>query len=362
MLALIATAMALFASRVFLLHKLWGAPLRNGPGYFLAQRVNPGFYQEAGAALFKRYRIWLVVWLVADAPLTFWLAATGRYSYLVFEQLFATVLSVIAYNIMVIHFSYRAMGIGGVEEDRPVAVQLSMTPRRLRDHIDPGIEIFVAAATLLALGLLARCYMIAAAPGASPAAGHVFHKGVVLTVWLLYWQIGFLMLKGVYVRWRMPLPANRTEDFRRWRAAWLSHHLRVYDAVRVLNALCQFGSMVWITFAWRWPRPVRVAGLAVAMAAMIIYAAYVLREHRRLAAAVREMKPVEMVKEFPRASVAVGRYFAGGFIYFNPENPGVVVRGVQGVAINLAHRGTYAWAAYLLGLLALMAWMSAIVH
>jgi hypothetical protein len=362
MLEFIATAMALFACRVFLLLKLWRAPSRNGPDYFLAQRVKPGFYQEAGAALLKRYRIWLVVWLVADAPLMVWLAATGRYSYLVFEQLFAMVMSVIAANIMVVHFSYRAMAIGGLEEDRPAAVQLSMTPRRLRDHLRPGIEIVVVAATVLSLGLLARCYVVAAAPGATHAAAHALRRGVLLTAWLLYWQIGFLMLKGVYVRWRMPLPANRTEDFRRWRAAWLNHHLRVFDAVRLLSSLGQLAAMAWISFAWRFPRPFRTAGLAAAMAAMIIYMAYVMREHRRLAAAVREMKPVEMVKEFPRAPVAVGRYFAGGFIYFNPENPGVIVRGIQGVAINLAHRSTYAWAAYLLGLLALMAWMSAIVH
>ena len=69
-----------------------------------------------------------------------------------------------------------------------------------------------------------------------------------------------------------------------------------------------------------------------------------------------------MIKEFPRLPAAEGRYFAGGLLYFNRDNPGIIVRGVRGVAINLAHPSTYAWTAYLLGLAALMAWMSVIVH
>jgi hypothetical protein len=362
MLALIAVAIVLFACRVLLVQKIWDAPLKNGPGYFLAQPVKPGFYQEAGAALLKRYRIWVLLWLLADAPLAIWLAVTGRYSFLLFEQLFAEVMSVIGYNIMLVHFTFRAASLAGFEEDRPAAVQLSMTPRRLRDHMHPVTEIVVAGATLISLVLLARDYALSVAPGATHAAAHVFHRGIVLTAWLLYWQIGFLLLKGVYVRWRMPLPANRTEDFRRWRTAWLNHHLRTFDAVRLLVALSQLGTMAWITLERTLPRPARIAGLGVFIAAMVVYATYVLRESRRLAAAVREMKPVEMVKEFPRAPVAAGRYLAGGFIYFNPENPGIIVRGVRGVAINLAHRSTYAWGAYLLGLAALMAWMGMIVH
>jgi hypothetical protein len=355
-------AMMFFTMRMFQLHRLWGAPVRYGEEYFMAQRVKPGFYREAGAALLKRWRMWLMVWSFADAPLALWLAATWRHSYLVFEQLFVMIVCAVVFNIMAVHFAYRAAAVAGTEEERPAAVQLSMTPRRLRDHMKPALEAVVVLATLLSLGLLARVYMVSAAPGASHGAIDAFHRGVMLTVWILYWQIGCLLLRGVFIRWRMPLPANRTEDFRRWRAAWLSHHLRIFDAARLLCALTQLGSIAYISFAWKWPNPAQIAILGLAVAATLVYCAYLLREHRRIKAAILEMKPLEMVKEFPRPPVATGRYLAGGFIYFNPENPGIIVRGVRGVAINLGHRSTYAWAAYILGLAALMAWMSMIAH
>ena len=89
---------------------------------------------------------------------------------------------------------------------------------------------------------------------------------------------------------------------------------------------------------------------------------YVLREGRILSAAEREMKPIELAKEFPRSPVAEGRYLADGLFYFNRENPGVVVRGIRGIAINLAPPTTYAWAAYFLGLVVLMTWMGSMAR
>jgi hypothetical protein len=87
-----------------------------------------------------------------------------------------------------------------------------------------------------------------------------------------------------------------------------------------------------------------------------------LRDSRRLAALARELKPIEMVKEFPRSPIAQGRYLAGGLLYFNRDHPGAIVRGTRGIAINLAHRSTYAWAAYFLGLAALITWMTQLGH
>jgi uncharacterized membrane protein len=98
--------------------------------------------------------------------------------------------------------------------------------------------------------------------------------------------------------------------------------------------------------------------MAVAVSGLAVYMVYVGREGRKLRAMARELKPIEMVKEFPRGPVASGRYLAGGLLYFNRDNPGIIVRGAQGVAINLAHPSTYAWVGYFLGLAALMLWMA----
>jgi len=210
---------------------------------------------------------------------------------------------------------------------------------------------------LVALALLAYLYGLAAAAPADRHLARSLRAALGATLWLLYLQAGLLLLKVVFVRWRMPLPARRTEDFRRWRAAWLSHHLRLFDAVRLLCALLLSNMMA--IFAFRLPRS-RAAMIGLAGAWLAIIVAFMVdsrRQARRLAAVEREIRPVELVKEFPRRPIPEGRFLAGGLLYFNRDNPGVLVRSAQGIAVNLAHPSTYAWAAYLIGLVVVMVWM-----
>jgi uncharacterized membrane protein len=352
------TALVMFAIRLFLLCRIWPLPLKHGENFFLGQRVGPGFYRDAGKPLLRRYHFALVIPLLLDVPLAAWLLLSWRHMYFVVEQLLALVITSVLYNLMVVHFSSRAASIAGPQEERPTTVQLSMEPRSLRDHTVLVVEVVIVLATVLSLGLLARSYLLSVAPGADHAAARALRGAVVATTWCLYWQIGFLLLKRVFVRWRMPLPANRTEDFRRWRAAWLSHHLKTFDAVRVLWALALLSGMVWINYGHAWPKPAQIAVLCAMLLGMAVYVVYVVRQGRRLIAAEREMKPIELAKEFPRSPIATGRYLAGGLLYFNRDNPGVIVRSTQGIAVNLAHPSTYIWFAYFLGLIALGIWMA----
>jgi uncharacterized membrane protein len=57
-----------------------------------------------------------------------------------------------------------------------------------------------------------------------------------------------------------------------------------------------------------------------------------------------------MVKEFPQRPIPQGHFLAGGLLYFNRDNPSVLVRSAQGIAINLARPIAYVWPAYLMGL------------
>src|SRR5258708_2552644 len=353
----ISMAMVMFVFRLFLVRRMWPLPLKHGENFFLAQRVGPGFHHEAGAPLLRRYHISLFVPL-ADVPLALWLLATGRHTFLALEQVLAMVAAVVVYNVMIVHFSYRAAAIAGPQEERPTTLQLSMAPRSLRDHTIPAVEVVIVVSMVLGLALVARSYLLSVSPGADHAEVRAFRGGVVAAAWVLYWQIGFLLLKRVFVRWRMPLPANRTEDFRRWRAAWLSHHLKIFDAVRVLCALSLLGGAMWMNYEQGWSRATQIIVFCAALLGMAVYVIYVLREGRRLAAAERELKPIELVKEFPRSPIATGRFLAGRLLYFNRDNPGVIVRSAQGVAINLAHPTTYIWTAYFLGLVGLALWMA----
>jgi hypothetical protein len=357
-------AIFLFAVRLRLLQRLWRCPLKNGEEWFLAQRVPTGFYQEAGAALLKRYRLVLVVPLLLDLPLAVWLILRWRYVFLDLEQMFAMVVTIVLYNVLVVHFSARASILVGDQEERPAtSVQLSMAPRRLRDHTNLAVELAIittmlVAVALVTLGSLTSSHPLIAFMSGTHAPAHAFRQGMVLTIWVLYWQMGFFLLKGVFVRWRMPLPARRTEEFRQWRAAWLSHNLKIFDAVRVFSAVVLLVSVVWFIYGDQWSPSARIGAISGAVLILAVYIVYVKRESRRLAAIQKELKPHELVKEFPRPQVARGRFLAGGLLFFNRDNPGVLVRSPGGIALNLAHPSTYAWAAYFGGLIVLMTWIA----
>lgn len=348
---LIFMAAITFAARLNSLRRLWRLPLKNGENFFIAQRVEPGFYQGAGAGLMRRYRISLLVPVFLDAPLALWFIAGQKYALLFFGEFIAMIATLVVYNVIAVHFNYRAMALTAPEENLPATMQISMEPRRLRDHSNRGVEAVIAAAIVLAIALLAW-------NASGPAAGHQVRGGVVLTIWILYLQLGLLLLKGVFVRWRMPLPARRTEDFRRWRSAWLSYHLKLFDAIRVLSALVLVFSVPLKLNLRAWTRPAIIIIGSIWVVILAVYIYYVVRESRRVAAVEREIKPVELVKEFPRRTVPDGRFLAGGLLYFNRDNPGVLVRSTQGIAINLARPTVYLWPAYFIGLATLMVWMA----
>ena len=58
-----------WAVRLSRVRTLWRLPLKNGEEFFLAQRVGPGFYRDAGAGLLRSYHLALFLPLVLDAPL-----------------------------------------------------------------------------------------------------------------------------------------------------------------------------------------------------------------------------------------------------------------------------------------------------
>ena len=175
---MISAAVMLVAVRLITLRGFWRLPLRHGEERFLGQRVGPQFYREAGAPLLRRYHVSLAVALVLDAPLSLWLAFTQRYAFLFFDEFIAILVTIVAYNVIVVHFSYRALAMGGLAEEPPAAttLQLSMAPRRLRDHTNRVVEPVILAALLSTLLMLAHGYALSA----EAAGGHAAQRVVLL--------------------------------------------------------------------------------------------------------------------------------------------------------------------------------------
>ncbi len=333
------------------LRRFWRLPLQQGEGWFLGTPVAPDFYRTTGVDWLRKYRTWLVLPLVLEAVVLAVLLSRGRLLYTLYAQFIGVILTSIWFTLTVAQFAARACVLAPAPAAQAAAnsvsaVQLSLTPRRLRDHSDWRVEACVIGMTLVALFLLIQ------------ARGQT--EMVRPLVWLLYLQTGLLLLKQLFIRWRLKLPLNRAEDYQRWRTAWLTYHLHVFDAARVFIAVAAAGILVYERAEARWGvdwlDPLAAGLLLLGLACFTVYC---VREFRRLAVVERAIKPLELVKEFPPTPVAEGRFMAGGLLYLNRDNPVILARSPQGIALNLANRSTYLWLGYLAGLVWLVLWQAA---
>src|SRR5499426_513845 len=286
-------ALALFLMRPFWLWRFWRAPLKQGEGWFLGIEVEPGFYRQAGAALLRRYRAWGVLPLALEAAILLALISSGRLVHAMYEQIPAMAILTFWLNFTILQFRQRIRLLAPTApEQSPRGVLLSLAPRRLRDHINWTVEAMIIGLTLLTL-LWLGAQRLGRLP-AEPNAGLL--KPV---VFILYMQAGALMLKQVFVRWRMRLPLRRSDDYRRWREAWLSYHLRIFDALRLLLAFYLWGILAFKSFrSWWGAEQMKLPGLAMVLITIAVYLFYCVRERRRLALVQREIRPFELIKEF----------------------------------------------------------------
>jgi hypothetical protein len=336
MLTILAAAACL---RLMSLRKFWRLPKRQGETWFLTTEVGSDFYGGTGASLVRSYRAWLVAPLALDAVVVGLLVAAGRPEYAIYEQAGSFVVTSVFYHLVTIHFGQRVRTLAAPTVPAPpTVVHLSLEPRRLRDHTNWLLEAAIAAPNAVAIALLVR------PDGEAGAAA-------LAAVWLLYLQAGLLLLKQLFVRARMKLPARRTEDYTRWRAAWLVYHLRVFDTLRLWLAL----SLLLLAVRSRLDDAGTFATLGIWLLGAAAFTVYSLRERRRLAAVEREVEPATLAREFPPAPVADGRFLAGGLLFINRDNPSALVRSPAGVAVNLANASTYLWVAYLVGFMVLVA-------
>src|ERR1041385_7487385 len=127
-------AAVMFLLRLNKVRTFWRLPSKKGPDHFLSIRVEPGFYEGAGRSVLRRFRRALLIAVVFDAPLIVWLAFIQRYDFLFVEQFVMMIIGAVVFNLIIVHFSYQAQSLAGInQESQPTTLQLSMSPRRLRD-------------------------------------------------------------------------------------------------------------------------------------------------------------------------------------------------------------------------------------
>ncbi|HQR39756.1 MAG TPA: hypothetical protein PLF26_15320 [Blastocatellia bacterium] len=334
---------AAFVLRLFALKRFWRLPEKLGAGWVFATRIDDGSSVDALGILVRRYRSWLFLPVGVDVIAIALLVATNRLLLLAYEQLAAVVAMSVFCNLAAVHFAQRAkMFAATPEPSRVEAFQVSLESRRLRDHTNWILETVCAVLCTVAI-------IVTLALG----------EGISVVVWLAYLQIGLLLLKQLFVRGRMRLPANRADDARRWRDAWLAYHVRVFDAVRVafasvmlVFAASDLGDKLWSIAALG---PVVLGVVVTIVAVMTVYC---IRERKRFAVVEREINPAELARELPSMPLPDGRFLAGGLLVVSPGSPVALTRGPRGIAINLASRTTVLWALYAGGFVALAVWQA----
>lgn len=323
------------ATRLATVARMWRLPRTRGDGFFFGTAVEAGFYEGEGRALLQGFRLGLVGPMVLDLPIAL-AAGLASPGWFMAEQVFAWIASMVAWNLVLYHFAERARVLRPVaEENRPPPAGVPLQPRRLAEHTSPVVELALLALVVPALVLAFRF--------PDPVRFRA-------CVWILYLEVGLLLLKDLLVRWRMRIPARRAEDYLRWRQAALSCNVVTLDSIRLF-----LGAVLLAAALHNLDLRLRLAGILMAGLALVLRSR---RAQITVNLVAREVDPWSLMAEIPAARIE-GRFAAAGLLLIEPGNPSVMVRGPAGIALNAANWQTWGWLVYLLGLLAIGSWFLA---
>lgn len=351
--------MVIVAVRVKALVRVWRMPTAYGAGKCFGLPVP----QPAARRLVRRYRGWLLAPLPLEAVVIAVILWQGTLWSVMVEQAMAALVVALVHTLVAIHFVRQAKWAAAQDSWKPAsAVALSLIERRLADYTSVPFEIALAAGSILAFGMLAaHCLSDAAFVSTSGQGVRLDEvaEEFAFSIFLLYLQLGGLLLKHGLVHWRMWLPGQRTEEYLRWREAVLQHYVWACDflrgcctAVLLLSGLqAQFGS------AWDQAH-MKLVALAVLIGVVFMGLAKVVQHRRRLSALFQELQPLEAIAAPPRR-IDPREFSLGGLLYYNPENPALFVASPLVFTINLGNRRAYWYSAYVAGLVFLVAWLHA---
>ncbi len=319
----------------------WKQPLVRGEEWFFNVRVQPGFYEGEGRNLLNRYRLQMLATAAIELPLALAFIVTGHMQYLPWLILaMAAVVHVNhLFNVEAAQRNARPFAVPG--EDQPVsAMLLPLQTRRLRDYTNPRIEALILLSSMLAITWLVRFYL------QSPAT-HSFRMVFGMPLIVLYYQLGFMLLKNALVGWSAPIPKVQAEE-----------HLNAREQRRKLYLHASDGGRIMVTTALvLWPFVVGAPAarqelfvkvhFLVLMVMVIIFGIWKEMGRNSVLKAMVRARPMKMPD-------LLNAQPAGWPVCYQPATPTLLVRVARGYSLNLANRFTLLGAGYLAGFLALI--------
>jgi CubicO group peptidase (beta-lactamase class C family) len=340
----------LVAVRALIGIQFWRMPTSMVPGRFFGLPVDAA----ASKSLLRRYHR-LILWAYAVELLFafcfyLWLGLFG----LTMEQVVAACAMRVYHSLVGIHIIRLAKAVADKDTWRPQrSMAVMLNTRRLRDFVSMKFEVLLPLLTVV--GFLVLAYQLSrAAPEESPP---LIYRCAAFGVLAIYLQLGGLLIKHSLVKWRWRMPAERVEEYRRWRESVLHYWLWACDYLRLAFTIGLL-SFVGIDLLHATGAEDRTVLFCRVILAGIIVVPGILsfeRQMKRMMIYWKALQPLDAFSFGPDV-IDKNEFYLGGIVYWNAENPALFVPGPLVYAINLANRRSYLYAAYLAILVPLVIW------
>lgn len=321
----------------------WKQPLLRGEDWFFDVHVKPGFYTGPGRQILRRFRARIFVSFAIEIPLSIVVFVSGHLGYFL-PLIIVMATFVHTFHMFSVNTAERQAKPFAVDElQQPVAAfALSLKTRRLRDYTDPRVEWAIGVSLVVAFALLVRYYF-------SAPEHHNFRMVFAAALFWLYAQLGFLLAKQVIVAWRSPIPQSQVEEHLAAREETRKMYVKVCDRGRLLLA---FATLCWplllIAPAGAKGKAANIWLLGFLIIGIILGIWQEIRRKRMLAVTLRA-RPVNLPDLLGKSEALRWP------VCYQPSAPMAVLKGVHGYSLNLANQFTQLGAAYVAGLVALLA-------
>lgn len=321
----------------------WRQPLLRGAEWFFDVPVQPGFYEGPGKKLLRQYRWRMMIPFAVDIPIALVIILTGHLQALGWLVIGLGILIHLNHIYSVDLAERHAAPWAASQAEEPVAVMASsLSPRRLRDYTSLRTEIVIALPTVIGFLWLVRYYFTAPA-----------HQDPRLVFGLplvyLYIQLGTLLVKRYIIAWRSPIPQTDSAQHIEVREQTRAYYLKVCDWNRAAASACIFLWPLLLTAS-----PTRANHLFAFwvwgfLALSIIGTIWVEFKRKQLAGLSAKARPVKLPDLLHQSELARWP------ICYQPSAPMLILKGARGYSLNLANTLAYLSAAYIAGMVVLIA-------
>jgi hypothetical protein len=328
------------AARVRGCFRRWPQPMVRGPEWFFNVPVQAGFYTGPGKKILHAYRMRMFAPIAVEIVLTAAIFLSGHFVFFYWLVLAASIAVHVNHLFSVDLAERQARRFAVTEAEQPVSsVMLSLTPRRLRDYSSRTVERFIIFGSIGAIAWFVRYYLH------SPAE-HSFRAVFGVPALLIYYQLGFLLVKYGIVAWRTPIPRDQAEEHLQAREETRKMHLRLLDWFRVFAT----GTLLFCPFILSAPQEKRARlGTLLWVATLVVSIVLMIWQEMRRKAVLKtrlRARPMKMPDFLHTEN-------SSRLVCYQPGTPMLLIRGAHGYSLNLANKLTQLGMAYVAGLIAL---------